>query len=66
MLGDHRLGWDWPTALGLAEGLSGQVRDPSSTQQFRGFGFLTVGWDFGASAASRFVAARWRVIIPSG
>ena len=45
MLGEHRLGWDWSTASWLAEGLSGRIRCPSSTQQFRGSGLLSVGWD---------------------
>ncbi len=45
MLRDHRLGWDRPTASGLAEGLSGRIRCPSSTQQFRGSGLLTLRWD---------------------
>jgi hypothetical protein len=45
VLGEHRLGWDWPTASWLAEGLSGRIRCPSSAQLFRGSGLLTVGWD---------------------
>ena len=65
MLGDHRLVWDRPTVSGLAEGLSGRIRCPSSTQQFRGSGFLAVGWD----SALPQLRVSWRrvgLIIRSG
>ncbi len=65
MLGDHRLGWDRPTASGLAEGLSGRIPCPSSSQQFSGSGLLTLGWD-SALPRLRDLWQRVGVIIRSG
>lgn len=65
MLGDHHLGYDRPTASGVAERLSGRIGCPFSAQQLRGSGLSAVGWDL-AHLWFRHSWRRFGVDIPSG